>query len=333
MPNGFYRIEHPHDGFSYMQREGVSNLLVAADCLSEVKNHREISKITDRLLEKLKQEVAQNSSDAAFLGNTASYALTEAIAVNWKNHPEVLHFLKKMVTQGVQYDEASDTVPSSSLKSIAWHWAEESSTFSFIKSQLLREDENAHLVSAAALSIIILDWRGNPETLSLLKKTAESGRMEMNISKRAMNAIVSYWKSDSETLSWLKKIAQTNLLFLNVGAVRAIASNWKDLPDTLPWLKELAESKQFSASPIAGGAIPEIVNCWKDDPEILPWLMQLAKQSKIANVRGDAFRALAKHWTKNASVVGLLRECAQNDDDEKLRTWAQEQIARLELNP
>jgi hypothetical protein len=51
------------------------------------------------------------------------------------------------------------------------------------------------------------------------------------------------------------------------------------------------------------------------------------------NPRQIALQVLVQQYPEHPKTEELLRNRTQNDDDEQLRTWAQEQLTYLDLHP
>ncbi|MEL7353939.1 MAG: NACHT domain-containing protein [Cyanobacteria bacterium P01_A01_bin.116] len=316
----FYKYEHPQENFTFIKSQGLNNLLLAADCLSEVRNRHDIADVDMQLLALIKREIKQDSTQAAFLDEAASDALVHAITSTWKENIEILSFLKKCVPQTVSYPDSFSHVPASAIKGVASYWRNDDTTFNWLKVQLLRKDEHTSSIRSAALSAIIAGWKSKSEALPLLKQVAEESTV--SLSQQALKAVVSYWKNDEITLSWLQRLAEEeSALFTDMDAVQIIADKWKDMPRVLEWLKQLAETKPFFLGKL-GGPILVIADYWEDDPSTLPWLLNLVSQSELAHVRRDAITALAKYWKEHTTVIKVIREAAQNDLSESVRKIA-----------
>jgi predicted NACHT family NTPase len=104
-----------------LRDEGVLNLLLAANCLAEVRNRTTIAPIATRLLEALKKEVEEEypyEFDAK-----AAAAIVTAIATVWQDALQTLKWLKSCI----QLDSSS-YVPRCAVQAIAQNWKDDPDT-------------------------------------------------------------------------------------------------------------------------------------------------------------------------------------------------------------
>jgi len=249
--------------YRYLKTEGVQNLLLAANCLAEVRNKTAIVPIATRLQKVLKTEVEQEYPYK--LDAEAAIAIVSAIATLWQDAPQTLNWLKSCVQFG-----ASSYVPESAVQAIARGWKDEPETLPLLK-QWAQFDDNKW-VRQAAVEEIARGWKDEPDTLPLLKKRAQSDEDE-DVRQTAVRELAKGWKDNPNTLPWLKQWAQFDKSgHVRSVAVREIARGWKEEPDTLPWLKQRAQSDESRY--VRQIAVYEIACGWQDKPHISPLLKQ-----------------------------------------------------------
>ncbi|MEG4231176.1 HEAT repeat domain-containing protein, partial [Microcoleus sp. Pol11C3] len=222
------------------EAENFSNLFLAAQCVSEVKNRNDIAAIARNLRDRVKELTKY--------GNIKAYTRQEddelvykirreavaAVAATWKDDPETLPILK----QRAQSDDNSD-------------------------------------VRQAAVEELARGWKDDPETLPILKQRAQSDD-NWAVRRAAVQELARGWKDDPETLPWLKQRAQSDdNSDVRQAAVQELARGWKDDPETLPILKQCAQSDDDWR--VREAAVEELARGWKDDPETLPILKQCAQ--------------------------------------------------------
>jgi HEAT repeats len=113
----------------------------------------------------------------------------------------------------------------------------------------------------------------------------------------AIQELARRWQDDPETLSWLKRIAESpNYVAVRIAAVEEVARGWKSDSKTLYWLKQCAQSSNDRSVRIA--AVEELASGWKDDPGLLELLGDRAwgdrdpefrefAQRKLTELKGD----------------------------------------------
>lgn len=119
------------------EEEGFINLFLAAECLAEVRNRREIKKSAEQLLNRLKGLLRFGDWQYAFdTQNFEEYSLiikirTQAVAkvaTTWKEHADTLPLLKL----SAQNDEDWD-VRQVAVQEIARGWKEHADTLALLK--------------------------------------------------------------------------------------------------------------------------------------------------------------------------------------------------------
>ncbi len=276
------------------ESEKFLNIFLAAECLGEVRNRREINKSAQQLLNHLKKLLKYGDYEYALVTeNYQEYDLifkiqaqaVASVATTWKDDPSTLPWLK----QCAQYDT---------------YWA----------------------VRQAAVREIARGWKNEPDTLPWLQQHAQYDN-DRAVRRTIVEELARGWKDDPDTLPILKQRAQTDEDgVVRQAAVQEIARGWKDEPDTLPLLKHKAKSDEYWA--VQRAAIEEIAHGWKDEPNTLPLLQKLAKSDEDEIVRRTAVQEIARGWKDEPNTLPLLQQLLQSDEDEIVRRTAVEEIAR-----
>jgi len=270
----------------------------------------------------LKQR-AQSDDDSDVRG-----AAVQELARGWKDDPETLPILK----QRAQSDDDSD-VRGAAVQELARGWKDDPETLPWLK-QRAQSDENS-AVRGAAVQELARGWKDDPETLPILKQCAQSDD-HWNVRGAAVQELARGWKDDPETLPILKQCAQSDDHWnVRGAAVQELARGWKDDPETLLILKQCAQSDDHSA--VRGAAVQELARGWKDEPGIFELLCDVAINNPFereyysqGNPRQAALKAMIELYPDRPQSLEILRDRAQNDRDQKLREFAQKELAKLE---
>jgi len=287
---------------SCLQKEGLTNLLLATECLIEVQNRSTISEIDKLLLESLQDELENESLENCLsLDRTARHSFT----------PQAANFI---------------------LNAVASTWRDDVQVLSWLKKNLLTLKES--YVPAAAIQIMAKGWKDNPETLNTLHEIINQSMPSTPAMKFAsVREIARNWNNHSNTLILLKNLAKNfETPNLQQPALQELSRRWKEDDDTLSLLKLCAQSENCFFG-VRSEAITEIANGWAKAPWVFEFLCDRAvddpfvrKHESNRNPRLRAINALRTHYPTHPKTIELLRDRAINDPDEQLRQWAQEQL-------
>ncbi|MDJ0536973.1 MAG: HEAT repeat domain-containing protein, partial [Xenococcaceae cyanobacterium MO_207.B15] len=186
-----------------MEKDGESanfaNLFLAADCLAEVRNRKSITKITNSLLEKLKQFAK-----------------------------EVEEFVAKKVSETAEQYKLKVELSQKVINAIANNWKDEPNTLIWLKTCI--ELDSQYYIRESAVIAIARGWKDDPETLPILKQLAQSDD-SYTVRSTAVQELARGWKDDPDTLSILKQLAQSDDSYtVRSTAVQELARGWKDDP-------------------------------------------------------------------------------------------------------
>jgi len=302
-----------------------SNLFLAAKCLNEVRERKEIAAVESQLLKRLKELTKYDlnyyyeayEEEGTLVTEIRTQAVS-AIAFTWKDDPETLPFLKKLA----QFDEDSD-VRRAAVQELARGGKNDPKTLPWLK-QLAQSDDDWD-VRYAAVHELAGGWKEDPETLPLLKQLAQFDD-DWDVRYAAAQELARGWKDDPDTLHILKQLAQSdNNSAARRAAVQQLVRGWKDDPDILPILKQLAQSDDNYAVQYA--AVQELARGWKDDPETLPILKQLAQPDNNYAVQDAAVQELARGWKYDPETLPILKQLAQSNDNLLGRLAAVQELA------
>ncbi|MEG5038521.1 HEAT repeat domain-containing protein [Microcoleus sp. B3-C5] len=335
------------------------NLFLAAKCLNEVRERKEIAAVETQLLERLK-ELTKYDLNYYYEAHQEEVGLVpkirtpavSTIAYTWKDDPETLPWLQQLaqsdsnlyvrraaveelaqgwkdnpetlpwLQQMAQSDDDS-YVRYAAVEELARGWKDDPKTLPWLQ-QMAQSDDDS-VVPYAAIQELVRGWKDDPKTLPLLQQVAQSDENSA-VGRAAVQELARGWKDDPKTLPWLKQLAQSdNNLYVRRAAVEELAQGWKDDPETLPWLKQLAQSDENSA--VRCAAVQELAGGWKDDPETLPWLKQLAQSDENSAVQFAAVQELAGGWKDDPETLPWLKQLAQSDENSAVRFAAVQELA------
>jgi hypothetical protein len=298
-------------------KEGLNNIILAANCFAEVRNRSLITTTSEKLLERLKSEI-ENESEPWFNSDLAN-SLVSFIAIIWSENFDTLSWLKYCL----KLDPLS-YVPDWAVNLIAKEWKEYPNTLPWLKDCVLN-DKNEY-VRGAAITVIAEGWKEDPDTLPLLKDFALHDISDL-VRQNSIEAIIDGWKKETDTLFFLKdrplNDENDDIRYI---VVTAIIKNWKEDPDTLPLLKNCALQDEDDG--VRCVALEEIAQGWKEDPDTLPFLKDRALQDEHWEVRQTAVNGIAQGWKEDPDTLPFLKDRALQDEHWEVRQAAVNAIAK-----
>ena len=246
------------------EAEKFSNLFLAAQCVSEVKNRNSIDeigcKLRDRLKELTKYGNITHSTPPEY--DSLIYEIhrqaVAAVAATWKNDPETLPWLK----------------------------------------QLAQSDDDSP-VRRAAVEEIARGWKDGPETLPWLKQRAQSDD-DSDVRRAAVKEIARGWKDDPETLPILKQRAQSDDNWdVRGAAVQKLARGWKNEPGIFELLCDVAIKDPFEREYDRQGnprqtVLAAMIELYPDRPQTLELVRDRAQNDSDETLRKFAQEKLTQ---------------------------------------
>ena len=329
-----------------LKKEGLMNLLLAADCLSDVNTPSATDQLVAcLLLDALKHSVLVTSKFC--LKFEAAKALFRAI-INFRKNSQTLYWLKKISEDEREYTTLEGAgenyyyisqpdfdyidTQMAAIASIADYYNDDPQTLLWLSDLAQRGSYPPYPHSLAAIDSIAKQYKDDPQTLPWLQKLVYEGDEEA--ARFAVNSIAQYYKDNSQTLQWLQDRARLDDdAFVQWAAVEAITEHYKDDPQTLPLLKHYART--HSDAFVRYQAVEAISENFNQKPEIHEFFCTISQNDPFQvwedgdptfNPRLKALKALFTHYPTHPKTLELLGDRAENDPDEQLRQWAGEQL-------
>jgi energy-coupling factor transporter ATP-binding protein EcfA2 len=186
------------DEYDRQKKQGYINLLLAVDCLAEVRDRSEIGSVADNLLARLQREVEQEKGPHWFTSELAE-AVIGAIAASWQDNAQILNWLKRCT----EFD-SSPSVPGTAVRAIARNWANQSQTLLWLKARVQNDENSA--VRRAAVRELAWGWKDDPDTLTILKARTQNDK-NFIVRYTAVEELAGGWKDAPETFDCLCDIA------------------------------------------------------------------------------------------------------------------------------
>jgi len=281
--------------YSYMiNEERINNLLLAIDCVAEIKNQQSINETSDRLLKIIQEEVDADFSSSYFLVEKAASKLTHAISRSWQKDAQILNWLQCCACRnGVL--------------------------------------EGGSCISYCAVEAIAYYWQYNPDILLWLKTLATTSSAGVIARILAIEGIAKGWKEVPEIYPWLKSLTKSQDWAERSGSLQGLVIGWKNHADTLETLEiHVIEDPDWR---VRGTVIRAFSEFYLDEPMTFDILSKVAINDPFQredrgqfSPRQTALQAILTNYPTHPKTLELLRDRAINDPDEQLRQWAQKQL-------
>jgi predicted NACHT family NTPase len=342
--------------------EKFTNIFLAADCLSEVRNRMVLASTAAKLFKQLEGLISYGSiisrlrssrdvEDNNRVTKIRTHSVA-AVATTWKDDPDTLPILKQwaisddnsavrqaaveelargwkddpdtlaILKQRATADDAP-VVRRAAVQELARGWKDDPDTLAILKQRVTADDNWA--VRRAAVQELARGWKDDPDTLPILKQRVTADDDE-DVRQAAVQELARGWKDDPDTLAILKqRVTADDHPVVRQAAVQGLARGWKNDPDTLPILKQWATADDNNLA-VRRAAVQELARGWKDDPDTLAILKQRVTADDHPAVRGAAVEELARGWKDDPDTLPILKQWAISDDN-----WAVQQAAVQEL--
>ena len=204
-----------------------ANLILAAQCLSEVRAKVKVKQIADELLRLLKKN-AEND-----LSPSNAFAVINEIAQIGKTQQATLDWLVSRVSSS---DELF--VRLASVQVVSKFWKDDPMTLSWLKSTV--ESDQDFRIRLTAVYEISDRWNTDSGTLSWLKTIAQSDK-DSSIRGEALKEVARNWPTHPSILPWIETIA-FNDSEIALAVSQAIFQGWESDIDEIPWFSTFCDS-------------------------------------------------------------------------------------------
>jgi HEAT repeats/NACHT domain len=179
-----------------LKKEGLSNLLLSANCLLEVRSNQVIHTTTVDVMARLQDELKEKTLYK--LNRKTALSLTSLVIAIEQDNYKILQWLKDCL----ESSSLSSFVPESAVQAISQQGLKNNpDALPWLKQQA--QDNDDRYVRLAAVQTIAQGWKNDPETLSWLKRQIQDNS---NTYARyiAQEALINGWKNDPDTLEIIK---------------------------------------------------------------------------------------------------------------------------------
>ena len=310
-------ISLDYDPTSDISITGIDSLLLAADCLVEVRARNEVVQPASLLLERMKQCVESYSSNSPV---NYTKSLIASIVRSWGETPETFAWLNRIARRY----SSSYTTRRVAVQELAKGWQTDPKALNILKNLAM---ESQHIdVRETAMQELAKGWREDLDVLKILKYCAQEDDNWV-VRSTAVQELAKGWQRDLNVLNTLKNIAiEDHNVDVRDVSVQELAKGWREDLDVLNILKNRAREGRSGAVRIS--AIQELGKSRRKDLDVLNILKICAQEDKVVDARSAAVRAIARGWRENSDTLTWIKACAQGDVSWTVRRVAVQELAR-----
>ena len=222
------------DEYNRQTKEGLGNLILAANCFVEVRNKQEIPTTSILLMKALYQEIEQEYP-YQFDSETALDLMSMIVNIS-QNRAEILQWLKDCLNYDI-----SSFIPGGAVQAIAQFWQDDSDTLPWLKHCA---QHNNYTVMYLSVVSIAQFWQDDPDTLPWLKHCAQHGHKIVRLT--ATRSLAKGWKENPQMFEFLCNIAIHDCFQRKHSsednprktALIAVLENYPDRPEILDLLRD-----------------------------------------------------------------------------------------------
>jgi predicted NACHT family NTPase len=309
------------------QREGHRAVLLAAQCLQEVRElgivrtlHNEVKGRLIRLMHLEPSRYYRAWEEESVEVAPISVLALQELARGWKQDPNTLLMLKRAA------DDEDWEIRRAAIQELARGWKDDPDTLPLLKDRATQDEDDD--VRQAAVQELARGGKDDPDTLPLLKDRATQDE-DNGVRLAAIQELVRRWKDDPDTLPLVKdRAAHDEDGRVRQAVVQELVRGWKDELDTLGLLKRSA----YDDDEVRQAAVQELALGWKDDPDTLPLLKDRAVHDDDGDVRKRAIQLLVRRWKDNPDTLAFLTDRAEHDEDNDVRQTVRRELDRIRLS-
>lgn len=279
-----------------LDTKGLINLILAANCLSEIGSSNSILQLKLRLKRCLCSEIEKPEIPL-------SYRTTEVLLesmIRCLDGNEILPWLQQLKV----WDKCFYSLPcQAAIEAIGKYYHDYPGVLEWFKRQArerIKDQEGP--VRWKSTTVVAKYYKDDPETLTWLKARAKQDSDGGFTRQAAIKSLAEYYRDDSETFVLLKSLLQDQDPYVRGETAKTLANYFTQTSEVFDLLCIAIAQDQFRR---------ENETQW--------------------NPRKVMLEALLTHYPTHSKTIELLHDRAINDPDEQLREWAQQQVDKMKV--
>ncbi|ELR98975.1 hypothetical protein GLO73106DRAFT_00028180 [Gloeocapsa sp. PCC 73106] len=259
----------------------------------------------------------------------------QELSRHWKDKQDILSFLQEIVKL-----EENQYVRGIAIQELAKEWKQYSGILSML--QELSETDEDVAIRRTATQAIAREWKKDP-TIFLWLQQRVICESDLEVKIVALQSMIQYGEENPALLPWLKRLILTDSVSdIRVIALKELAKRVKNDPEILIWLQQIATQDQYGY--VRSIALQELTKAWLEQTsvpnyELLEFLQERVLTDPFErqypfeyNPRQIALELIIKYYPSEPQTISLLENRVTQDQDEEVKSLAQEELALLKLN-
>ncbi|MFK8186104.1 MAG: HEAT repeat domain-containing protein [Phormidesmis sp.] len=273
------------------------------------------------------QDCARNDADG-----TVRYSALKRLLANWPNDLATLSILKYLIKT-----DAESSVRSESIRGLSENWSDEPDTVLILRHSAKNDADGK--VRHSALKGLLINWSDDLATLSILKDLIKNDT-DQHVRSEAVRGLVKNWHEELDTFLLVKDCIQCDQSsIVRRSAMLATFKARGNNLDTQTMLESCAQFDEDVENRCWGMRKLKLFQSQNNKLELLDFWCARSLQDPFEreddwqeNPRQIALTALVQQYPTHPKTTELLQDRSQNDNDEKLRDWATQQLTRLQAS-
>jgi NACHT domain/HEAT repeats len=302
------------DDYDYATPEAFQHLQLARECLAEAVNHQSTAFVTDKLIDRVKNEITSQSD--ILLNFNAASTLVTWISQYYNSETNILSWF-----QNVALNNQSQWMRYAVMESIAKCYIKDSNVLTWLQSRALH-DESKWVRQAVGQSI--LEHYPQDDSLTWLQNHALYVK-DKDTRFTYIQSISKRYDTDHNVLNWLQSFALLDeSRWVRQAVMQHISQYYPTRGNTLNWLQDCTVYSQDED--VRFTAIQSICQYYSTKDGILNWLQDCAFCSQYEDVRQSVVWSIARYYyDTEPTVLNWLQNCAfysQDDDVRQVALWS-----------
>lgn len=303
-------------GDYHLDKKAILNLIIATECLLEVKYPLLIIDCSEELMKLWQDEIKSEISSSYYFSSNDSDFICQLVSRLWYQDRRMLEFFKECSSE-------YSSLTSSVIKSIAKYWNQDSNILSWLKLYAESSHVDDMLPRYIVVESIAEYWSGEESVYNWITNLIFSENKQLRAG--AVRGLAIGWNHDSGTLRILKKYAKEDSMWSVRGtAIRSLSDYYYYKEDEfVDFLSEIAISDPFDRESFGDEnwryfnprwtALEELSRRYPANTKVFCLFCNRAENDRDLIVRNNAAIVLSENWMDGPEIPKLFSRLITNN--------------------